>query len=169
MNQEPDNWTLNYFNYFTEVEEHFQRTRGSGLFLFSPLDWALIEIWKNSGVPLEAVLRGIDCRRQARPDIRFGVIHREVQVLRPPARLEQVGGGVVVAHDRRRGERRLGHGFQGDLYEVIEAVKDGRGGREAGHQVHVQQRAIVANDDAVAHADRSLRGSGVWILRRHCR
>lgn len=60
MNQEPDNWTLNYFNYFTEVEEHFQRTRGSGLFLFSPLDWALIEIWKNSGVPLEAVLRGID-------------------------------------------------------------------------------------------------------------
>ena len=25
-----------------------------------PLDWALIETWKNSGVPLEAVLRGID-------------------------------------------------------------------------------------------------------------
>jgi hypothetical protein len=55
------NWdSLNYFNYFTEVEEHFQRARGSGLFLLSPLDWALIEAWKNSGVPLEAVLRGID-------------------------------------------------------------------------------------------------------------
>jgi hypothetical protein len=55
------NWDrLNYFNYFTEVEEHFQRTRGSGLFLLSPLDWALIEAWKSSGVPLEAVLRGID-------------------------------------------------------------------------------------------------------------
>jgi hypothetical protein len=51
---------LNYFNYFTEVEEHFQRARGTGLFLLSPLDWALIEAWKNSGVPLEAVLRGID-------------------------------------------------------------------------------------------------------------
>jgi hypothetical protein len=50
----------NYFNYFTEVEEHFQRTRGTSLFLLSPLDWALIETWKNSGVPLEAVLRGID-------------------------------------------------------------------------------------------------------------
>jgi hypothetical protein len=50
----------NYFNYFTEVEEHFQRTRGTGLFLLSPLDWALIETWKDSGVPLEAVLRGID-------------------------------------------------------------------------------------------------------------
>jgi hypothetical protein len=51
---------VNYFNYFTEIEEHFQRTRGSGLFLLSPLDWALIEMWKNSGIPLEAVLRGID-------------------------------------------------------------------------------------------------------------
>jgi hypothetical protein len=42
------------------VEEHFQRARGTGLFLLSPLDWSLIEIWKDSGVPLEAVLRGID-------------------------------------------------------------------------------------------------------------
>lgn len=50
----------NYFNYFTETEEHFQRARGTGLFLLSPLDWALIESWKDSGVPLEAVLRGID-------------------------------------------------------------------------------------------------------------
>jgi hypothetical protein len=50
----------NYFNYFTEIEEHFQRARGSGLFLLTPLDWALIENWKNAGVPLEAVLRGID-------------------------------------------------------------------------------------------------------------
>ena len=51
---------LNYFNYFTEIEEHFQRARSTGLFLLSPLDWALIESWKNAGVPLEAVLRGID-------------------------------------------------------------------------------------------------------------
>ena len=50
----------NYFNYFTEVEEHFQRARGTGLFLMSTLDWALVESWKNGGVPLEAVLRGID-------------------------------------------------------------------------------------------------------------
>jgi hypothetical protein len=53
-------WPSNYFNYFTEIEEHFQRARGTSLFLLSPLDWALIENWKNSGVPLEAVLRGID-------------------------------------------------------------------------------------------------------------
>jgi DNA repair exonuclease SbcCD ATPase subunit len=55
----PD-WAHNYFNYFTEIEEHFQRARGTGLFLLSPLDWALIETWKNAGVPLEAVLRGIN-------------------------------------------------------------------------------------------------------------
>src|SRR3954467_11990233 len=53
-------WAHNYFNYFTEIEEQFQRARGTGLFLLSPLDWALIETWKDSGVPLEAVLRGID-------------------------------------------------------------------------------------------------------------
>ena len=51
---------LNYFNYFTEIEEHFQRARGTGLFLLSPLDWAFIDALKNSGIPLEAVLRGID-------------------------------------------------------------------------------------------------------------
>ena len=51
---------MNYFNYFTETEEHFQRARKTGTFLLSPLDWALIEVWKDSGVPLEAVLKGID-------------------------------------------------------------------------------------------------------------
>ncbi len=51
---------INYFNYFTEIEEHFQRARGTSLFLLSPLDWALAESWKSSNVPLEAVLRGID-------------------------------------------------------------------------------------------------------------
>ena len=52
--------TENYFNYYTEIEEHFRKARGTGLFLLSPLDWALIEAWKNSGVPLEAIQRGID-------------------------------------------------------------------------------------------------------------
>ncbi len=53
-------WPQNYFNYFTEIEEHFQRARGTVLFLLSPLDWALIETWKTAGIPLEAVLKGID-------------------------------------------------------------------------------------------------------------
>lgn len=49
----------NYFNYFTEIEERYLRRRGGGL-LLSTLDWALIETWKDAGIPLEAVLRGID-------------------------------------------------------------------------------------------------------------
>ncbi len=50
---------LNYFNYFTEIEEQFLRRRGGGL-LLTTLDWALIETWKDAGIPLEAALRGID-------------------------------------------------------------------------------------------------------------
>jgi len=49
----------NYFNYFTEIEEHFCRRRGT-LLTVSTLDWALMETWKEAGIPLEAVLRGID-------------------------------------------------------------------------------------------------------------
>jgi hypothetical protein len=49
----------NYFNYFTEIEEHFQR-RWGGILRLSPLDWVLIETWRDAGIPLEAVLRGID-------------------------------------------------------------------------------------------------------------
>jgi hypothetical protein len=49
----------NYINYFTEIEEHFQRRRGS-ILLLSTLDWTLIDTWREAGVPLAAVLRGID-------------------------------------------------------------------------------------------------------------
>src|SRR5258708_7448381 len=52
-----DGW--NYFNYFTEIEEYFWKKRGAHL-LVSPLDWAIMETWQKAGVPLEAVLRGID-------------------------------------------------------------------------------------------------------------
>jgi hypothetical protein len=50
---------LNYFNYFTEVEEEFVRRRGKPLTI-SPLDWALVESWKRAGIPLHLVLRSIN-------------------------------------------------------------------------------------------------------------
>ncbi len=50
---------LNYFNYFTEIEEYFWRKRGAHL-LVSPLDWAIVETWQKAGIPLSAVLKGID-------------------------------------------------------------------------------------------------------------
>jgi len=49
----------NYFNYFTEIEEYFWKKRGAHL-LVSPLDWAIMETWQKAGIPLEAVLKGID-------------------------------------------------------------------------------------------------------------
>ena len=49
----------NYFNYFTEIEERFQQRRGA-ILLLSTLDWALIETWRDAGIPLDAALRGID-------------------------------------------------------------------------------------------------------------
>jgi hypothetical protein len=50
---------MNYFEYFSEIEQRFSRRRGS-ILLLSTLDWALIETWREAGIPLEAVLRGID-------------------------------------------------------------------------------------------------------------
>lgn len=50
---------LNYFNYFTEIEDTFVRRRNRHL-LLSPLDWALIEGWKERGIPLHIVIRSIE-------------------------------------------------------------------------------------------------------------
>jgi hypothetical protein len=50
---------FNYFNYFTEIEEYFWQKRGAHL-LVSPLDWAIVETWQRAGIPLSAVLKGID-------------------------------------------------------------------------------------------------------------
>jgi hypothetical protein len=52
-----ENW--NHFNYFTEIEEYFWKKRGAHL-LVSPLDWAVMETWQKAGVPIDAVLKGID-------------------------------------------------------------------------------------------------------------
>jgi hypothetical protein len=51
--------TFNYFNYYTEIEEHFWKKRGAHL-LVSPLDWAIVETWQKAEIPLPVVLRGID-------------------------------------------------------------------------------------------------------------
>jgi hypothetical protein len=71
----------NYFNYFTEIEERFQQRRGS-LLMLSTLDWALIETWREAGIPLEAVLRGID----------NAFDKYDVRALRSPGRMRRVNG-----------------------------------------------------------------------------
>ena len=51
--------SLNYYNYYTEIEETFVRRRGKNL-LLSPIDWALIETWQERGIPLHVALRAIE-------------------------------------------------------------------------------------------------------------
>lgn len=90
----------NYFNYFTEIEEHFQRRRGTGLIL-STLDWALIETWKNAGIPLEAVLRGIDTtfdhweRRPAKTKKINGLAFCSQEVLAAAEDMKEAAVGAV--------------------------------------------------------------------------
>ena len=90
---------LNYFNYFTEVEEEFVRRRGKPL-LISPMDWALVESWKNAGIPLHIVLRAInqafdayDARAQKHRKVNsLFYCQQQVESTFAEYRLAQVGG-----------------------------------------------------------------------------
>ena len=99
----------NYFNYFTEIEERFQKRRGS-LLLLSTLDWALIEMWQEAGVPLEAVLRGIDAafdkyetrQRRGRMQRVNGLAWCAQAVMTAAEELREASAGAApVAEDRR--------------------------------------------------------------------
>lgn len=71
---------FNYFNYFTEIEEYFWKKRGAHL-LVSPLDWAIVETWQKAGIPLEAVLKGIDHAFESYQRSRRGVAGRGMKSL----------------------------------------------------------------------------------------
>jgi hypothetical protein len=94
----------NYFNYFTEIEERFQQRRGS-LLLLSTLDWALIETWREAGIPLEAALRGIDAAfdkyetRQKRGRMRRvnGLAWCAQAVMAAAVELKEVSAGTAAA------------------------------------------------------------------------
>ncbi len=97
-----------YFNYFTEIEEHFQRRRGT-LLLMSPLDWALMETWKDAGVPLEAVLRGIDAtfdkweRRPRKTRKVNGLAFCAQEVLASAEELKETAVGAAPSQPRDTG------------------------------------------------------------------
>ena len=96
----------NYFNYFTEIEERFQQRRGA-ILLLSTLDWALIETWQEAGIPLEAVLRGIDTAfekyeaRQKRGRMRRvnGLAWCSQAVMEAAEELREASAGTAVASD----------------------------------------------------------------------
>lgn len=98
----------NYFNYFTEIEEHFQRQRSSAL-LLTTLDWALIETWKDAGIPLEAVLRGIDAtfdryaKRSARSRKINGLAYCSQEVLAAAEDMKEAAVGTAKPESSERG------------------------------------------------------------------
>ncbi len=92
----------NYFNYYTEIEEHFQRKRGT-LLMLSTLDWSLIATWQEAGFPLEAVLAGIDATfekyaaRQAKGRMRRinGLAYCAQEVLRAVEDMHEAATGAL--------------------------------------------------------------------------
>jgi hypothetical protein len=106
----------NYFNYFTEIEERFQQRRGS-ILLLSTLDWALIETWQEAGIPLEAVLRGIDVafdkyeQRQKRGRMRRinGLAWCAQAVMEAAEELKEAAAGSVPAATAAAGDSGFEH------------------------------------------------------------
>jgi hypothetical protein len=174
--------TENYFNYFTEIEEHFQRARGTGLFLLSPLDWALIESWKNSGVPLEAVLRGIDAAfdkwRVRPPRARFQKVNsvaycaqavaEEARSLAEsaPARRKESPAPFSIddvrAHVQRNAAalRTAGHG---DLADSLEGLNLEELYRDL---EQLEQRLTAIEEKMIARARSSAREEALFEARR---
>jgi hypothetical protein len=106
----------NYFNYFTEIEEHFQQRRGT-ILLLNTLDWALMETWKEAGVPLEAVLRGIDVTfdkwdqkpSRSRKVNGLGFCAQEVLAAAEEMKAASAGSGAASAPEKPQRES----GFEG--------------------------------------------------------
>jgi hypothetical protein len=130
----------NYFNYFTEIEEHFQR-RWGGIVRLSPLDWVLIETWKDAGIPLEAVLRGIDVtfehfeRRASKTRKVNGLGFCAQEVLAAAQEMKEAAVGVAAPPETSP-KSRAGEGFEPEVVaafllrnaSLLEAAKLPQGG-----------------------------------------
>ncbi len=109
----------NYYNYFTEIEEYFVRKRGKSL-LVAPLDWCLMELWKEQQIPLHVVLRGIDrsfesaAQRNRKPPTTLYYCHPAVMEAWEEHQAALVGGRESPAAE--------GSGDQQHVISVLEAL-----------------------------------------------
>ncbi len=129
----------NYFNYFTEIEERFQQRRGS-LLMLSTLDWALIETWREAGIPLEAVLRGID----------DAFDKYDAKALRGKARVRRVNGLAWCAQS---------------VMEAVEGMHEAAVGAESGAGSRAEPESGFESDRVGRYLEENARG---W-RRRRCR
>ncbi len=136
----------NYFNYFTEVEECFRKCRGTPN-LLSPLDWALVEAWRESGIPLEAVLLGIQ-----RSFKKFSARPRRGQKVNTVAYCTQAV--LQAAEEVAAADRPVG------------TSQNSRGSREASDPFSEEeiQRFLHRNSEALEKASRLLQEDSQQIL-----
>ena len=110
----------NYFNYFSEIEERFLQRRGGGL-LLSTLDWALIETWKDAGIPLEAVLRGIDeafdryDQKSSKTRKVNGLAYCSQLVLSAAEDMKEAAVGAAAGESAPPAKSRAGQGFEPEV------------------------------------------------------
>ncbi len=126
---------LNYFNYFTEIEDRFQRRRGS-LLLLSTLDWALIETWREAGISLDAALRGIDAAFD------------KYEARQKKSRMRRVNGLAWCAQAVMEAAEELREASAGTAVATVEA-------RESGFEhvrvaAHLESTAVALDAAAVA-------------------
>ena len=150
----------NYFNYFTEIEERFQRRRGT-LLLLSTLDWALIETWRDAGIPLEAVLRGIDAafdKHEARPGKRparrvNGLAWCAQAVMEAAEELQQASTGMANPADKTEAqgfERERVAAWLTECADALEAAKLQGLAAETAREIVARLREMAANATVVS-------------------
>ena len=153
----------NYFNYFTEIEERFQQRRGA-LLLLSTLDWALIETWREAGIPLEAVLRGIDAafdkyearQKRARMQKVNGLAWCAQAVMQAAMEMSEASVGSTSS-DGSAGARTADSGFEHQrvathLSAAAEALDAAQVAPEACHATAARLREMAAEVTAANEA-----------------
>ncbi len=148
----PKYFVQNYFNYFTEIEEHFQRRRGS-LLLLSTIDWALIETWREAGIPLPAVLQGIDAAfdkfdaRKNKTRVRRvnGLAYCAQEVL---AAVEAMKEAAVGAGPARPGPAEQGFEQERIAAHLEAAAKQIRAANQVGSLAEIADRLQALTQDA---------------------
>ncbi len=147
---------FNYFNYFTEIEEQFLRRRGGGL-LLTTLDWALIETWKDSGISLEAALRGIDeafDRYEQRPSKTRKInslAYCSQAVLAAAEEMKEAAVGAENSAASPSGKSRAGQGFDPEAIaaflrrnaDLLDAAKLPHSAGVSVHSVAVESAATL--------------------------
>jgi hypothetical protein len=157
----------NYFNYFTEIEECYRRCRNTPT-LLSTLDWALIESWKEAGIPLDAVLLGIErafekFRARPRKIQRVNSLaYCSQQVLRAAQEMGAAASGASQSGTRQAQEREAVAPFA--VEEILNYLnRDATALEEAARQAREGGQPVLAEDLAAASAvlrEPMTRGSG---------